>query len=128
MITLFFGGTIKETALMTPQPQTAPKMVTEARELTLGSLRRVKMEGMMIDALALIGLATTATTLGAKKAVLADCAIKCPRIYEHMAHCHFGRKSASPALSTEGAYLLLVTLAVGHISPKVQGSCHVVGT
>ena len=69
----------------------------------------MKMEGMMIDALALIGLATTATTFGAKKAVLADCAIKCPRIYEHMAHCHFGRKSASPALSTEGAYLLLVT-------------------
>ena len=113
---------------MAPQPQTAPKMVTEARELTLENLRRVKMEGMMIDALALIGLATTATTLGAKKAVLADCAIKCPRIYDHMAHCHFGRKSASPALSTEGAYLLLVTLAGGHISPKVENSCYAIGT
>ena len=45
-----------------------------------------------------------------------------------MAHCHFGRKSASPALSTEGAYLLLAALAGGHISPKVENSCCAVGT
>ncbi len=98
------------------------------RELSENDLRGVKVESQKIDALTLIGKVTTASSPGAKKHVLRDCLIKCPRLCEHMSSCHFNRKALSPALTAEGAYYLILTLGdTPEALSKLESTCLVVG-
>ena len=97
----------------------------ELRELAAHALRKVKVEGQRIDALALIGLVATASNPKAKKNVLTNCLIGCPRLNEHLSRCHFNRVALSPALTAEGAYLLVV--ALGNHSPNVENTCLAIG-
>ena len=78
-----------------------------------------------MDALALIGLVTTASNPTAKKKVLGDCLIKCPRLAEHLSISHFNRVALSPALTVEGAYWLVLTLF--NKSPNVENTCVAIG-
>ena len=97
----------------------------ELRELTVHDLRKVKVETQRIDAFALIGLVTTATNPTAKKNVLTNCLIKCPRLNEHLSSCLFNRKTLSPALTAEGAYWLIKTL--GNNPAHIENTCVAIG-
>ena len=97
----------------------------DLRELTVQDLRKVKVEAQRIDALALIGLVTTASIPTAKKKVLGDCLIKCPRLADHLSICHFNRVALSPALTAEGAYLLI--LALGNNPANLKNTCVAIG-
>ena len=82
----------------------------ELRELTRQDLRGVRLEGGRIDAYALIGRAVGATKCKRQQCILANCLQKCPELNKHWTKCHFKRMTQYPALTAEGAYLLILTL------------------
>ena len=104
------------------------------QEFTLANLRKVKLEGQKIDALALIAVATTASSPRAKRKVLADCLMKCPQMNDHLSSCHFNRKALCPALTAEGAYYLMFLLATQkgvagtQNSTQIERACLAIGT
>jgi len=102
-------------------------MQQEVQELTQDALRKAKIEDHKIDALALLKIATNATTKGAQKKLLCDCLERCPSLDKHMSECYFGRRALCPALTVEGAYCLMIALAGAHKSTEIKNSCHAIG-
>ena len=92
----------------------------ELRELTLRDLRGVRLEGGKIDALALIERAVGSTNRTSQRQVLAKCLQVCPEINKHWAKCYFGRKVQLPALTAEGACMLILTLGNGGNFGKIE--------
>ena len=98
----------------------------ELRELTLRDLRRVKIEGDRTDGYALLGLALDIHNRKAQKEILCGCLQKCPEMNRHWSQCNFGRVALSPALTAEGAYLLMSVL--GDELTLITANCLAVGT